>query len=227
VVIRFSFRNEAGLYYIPVEGSVFFALVAQNNDKETWTTVRPWTPLQSMSVADIVIQGKDLELLPGCTLVRRLLIGWRYMRDFEEVEGRDEVNFHISPLPVTDPPLGPVPPLPIPNVPAPAIEDTIDGLDGYDSSLNLSVKVSNGFIEMSQGLVLAESVAEGLRAFVYSFSALGEVQLVGVHGDTHEVSFPLFRATLKADGNLWTLVRVDDNVLGLEVGTVFNLQPVS
>jgi hypothetical protein len=224
VIIRVSFRDEGGAYYIPVDGSVFYALVAQNNDKETWTSVRSWTPLPSASVADVVVQGKDLELLPGCTLSRCLLIDWRYLRGGEEVVGREEVSFRISPLPVTDPPLGQVPPLPVPDAPVSSdIEDTIDGLDGFDVVHNLLVRVSGGFVEMCQGPVWAGSVAEGLRAFVYSFSAPGEVQLVGVHGDTHEVSVPIFRATLKANGGRWVLTRVGANEMGLEAGAVFNL----
>ena len=80
---------------------------------------------------------------------------------------------------------------------------------------------------MSRGSVLAEDVAGGLWVFVYSFSAPGEVQLVGVHGDTHVVSAPLFRASVKVAGSKWTLVRVDENDLGLGEGAGFNFRPVS
>jgi hypothetical protein len=225
VVVRVSFRDESGQEYVPVDGSGFYALLAQNNDKETWSVVRPWGPVRAASVVDIVIQGQDLELLSGCTLKRRIVLEWRYLRGGEEILGKESLDFEVSPLPVTDPALGPPPPIPFPE-PVP-VEDIVDGFEGYDSGLNLSVRAAGGFIEMSRGTVLAEDVVSGLWAFVYSFSAPGEIQLVGVHGDTHEVSSPLFRATVKVVGNRWTLIRVDENGLGLESGTVFNFQPVS
>jgi hypothetical protein len=228
VVIRVVFKDEAGRGYIPVEGSVFYALVALNTDRERWNLVKPWTALPATSIVDAVLQDGDLELFPDCLLKRRLILQWKYMRSGEEVVGRDFVDFSVVPLPVTDPPLGPPPPL-LPPLPPPEplpIEDVIDGLEGYDASLDLSVKVESGFIKMSQGDALATDVASGLWVFVYSFSAPGEVQLIGVHGDTYEVGRPLFRATLKLEDSLWTLVRVGENDLGLEAGAVFNFQPV-
>jgi hypothetical protein len=140
--------------------------------------------------------------------------------------GRETVDFELVPLPVTDPPLGPPPLLPPDPVDCP-IEDPIDGLEGYDSNLNLSVKVSKGIVEMSQGTVLSGSTADGLLAYAYSYSAHGFIYLIGLHGDTHEFSHPVFRATVKVEGGHWTLVRVDENGLGLEPGTVFNFHPVS
>jgi hypothetical protein len=226
VVVRVTFRDESGLVYVPVEGSVFYALAALDAGRETWTVVKSWTALPSSSIVDVVLQGQDLELLPSCVLKRRIVLQWRYVRGGEEVVGRDMVDFEVVPLPVTDPPLGLPPPLPSPPEPVP-VEDILDGLEGYDSSLNFSVRVAGGFIKMSQGPVLAGDVASGLWVFVYSFSGPGEVQLVGVHGDTHEVSQPVFRAVVKVVGGQWTLVRVDENDMGLEAGTVFNFQPVS
>jgi hypothetical protein len=227
VAVRVSFKDEAGQAYVPVADTCFYALLAQNKDKETWSVVKQWVTAPSASVVDIVFQGQDLELLPNCTLKRRILIQWKYLRNGEDTVGRDTMDFELAPLPVTDPPLG-LPPLPQPEEPGQPvlIEDTIDGMDGYDSNLNLSVKVAGGFVKMSPGPVLVADVAGGLLAYVYSFSAPGEVQLVGVHGDTHVVSEPLFRATVRVVGGQWTLVRVDGNDLGLEAGTVFNFQPV-
>jgi hypothetical protein len=230
VVVRVSFRDEAGQVYVPVEGTCFYALLARNDHKGDgfWSVVKKWVPVTSASIVDIVCQGEDLELLPGCNLKRRILLQWRYLRGGEGVVGRDMVDFELTPLPVTDPPLDPPPVLPPPpDDPVGPIEDTIDGLEGYDSNLNLSVKVAGGFVNMSPGPVLAANVAGGLLTYVYSFSAPGEVQLVGLHGDTHVVSEPLFRATVRVAGGKWTLVRIDPNLLGLEAGTVFNFYSVS
>jgi hypothetical protein len=229
VVVRVSFRDEAGQSYVPVRDTCCYVLLAQNVDKETWSVVKNWVPVPSASVVDIVIQGEGLELLPGCTLKRRIVLQWVYLRGGEDVVGRDMVDFEVSALPVSNPPLG-LPPLPsTPDEPEPSVPvvDTIDGLEGYDSNLNLSVSVAGGIVKISQGLILAEDVAGGLRAFVYAFSKPGEILLIGVHGDTHVVSEPIFRATLRVAGGKWTLVQVNDNELGIEVGTVFNFQPVS
>jgi hypothetical protein len=224
VVVRVSFKDEAGQAYVPVKDSCFYALLAKNYNDGAWSVVKNWVTVKSASVVDIVIQGQDLELLPLCNLQRRVVLQWVYLRNGEDCVGRDTVDFELVPLPVTDPPLGPPP---LPSDEPVSIEDTIDGLEGYDSNLDLSVKVAGGFVEMSLGPVLAGSVADGLLAYVYSFSAPGEVQLVGVHGDTHEVSGPIFRATVKVVGGQWTLARIDPNGLGFEAGTVFNFQPVS
>jgi hypothetical protein len=232
VVIRVSFKDESGQVYVPVEGAVFFALLAQNNDKEHWEVVKPWEPVAAASVVDIVLQGEDLEFLPDCTSKRRIVLQWKYLRGGEEVVGRDQVDFEISALPITFPPLGPPPPLPSPD-PAPLpspdpgsdmgpFEDTIDGLEAVFFSRDISIKVADGFIMMSRGTVLAEDAASGLWAFVYVFSAPNEVHLIGVHGDTHAVSQPLFRAALRGSGSEWTIVWVDENELGLEAGEVFD-----
>jgi hypothetical protein len=244
VVIRASFRDEAGQSYVPVEGSCYYALYAQGVDGYV-NVFKQWTPLPAASVVDIVLQGGDLELFPNCGLKRRVVLGWKYLRAGEEVIGRDMVDFEVTPLPVSDPPLGPPPPLPEPEPPAPEpdpepepplpsppsyqgpYEDTIDGLRGYDAGLDMSVRVARGFVEMSAGSVLASSVSEGLLVFVYSFFGPGEVLLIGVHGDTHEVSQPIFRATAFLHEGRWLLVQVDENDMGLEAGTEFNFRPVS
>jgi hypothetical protein len=183
VVIRASFKDEAGQSYVPVEGSCFYALYAQELSGFV-AIVKPWTPLPSASVVDIVLQGNDLELFPTCDLKRQVVLGWKYLRAGEEVEGRDMINFEVTPLPVSDPPLGPLPPPPPPPEPDPApepdpepplpsppsyqgpYEDTLDGLEGYDAELDMSVRVAKGFVEMSAGSVLASSVSEGLLVFV-------------------------------------------------------------
>jgi hypothetical protein len=227
VVVRATFKDESGQVYVPLEGSVFYALIALKVDRETWNKVKPWTALPAMSIVDMVIQGPDLELFPDCLLKRRIILQWKYMRGGEEVVGKDFVDFSVAPLPVTDPPLGPPPPLP-PPLPPPEplpIEDAIDGLEGYDSTLNISVLVEGGYVKMSQGDAVAEDVASGLRAFVYSLSAPGEVQLIGVDGDTFVVSHPILRATVQVAGSQWTFVRVGANDLGLEAGTVLDFQP--
>jgi hypothetical protein len=227
VVVRVSFKDEAGQVYVPVKGTCFYTLLAQKEDKEGWEVVRQWTSVPSASVVDVVLRGADLELLPSCTLKRRIVLGWEYLRAGEKILGRDMVDFEVTPLPVTDPPLGPPPPLPSPPPGQGYYEDSIDGLEGYDSDSDLSVRVADGFVKMSRGSVLAANVSGGLWAFVYSFIGQGEVLLIGVHGDTHEVGRPIFRVTVLLTGGKWLLARVDNNDLGLEAGTVFNFQPVS
>jgi hypothetical protein len=115
VVIRVSFRDELGRYYIPVKGTVNFSLCALHKDKETWEIVnnRHGSLAASKSVVDLVLQGGDLALLPGCTTQRRVVLDWKYMRDGELTFGRDTVDFDVVPLPVLDPEPGedPVPPL--------------------------------------------------------------------------------------------------------------------
>jgi hypothetical protein len=115
VVIRVSFRDEWGQFYVPVKGTVKFSLCALHKEKDTWEVVnnRHGTAVASRSVVDIVLQGDDLAVLPGCSLKRRVVLDWQYMRAGEVTLGRDTVDFEVVPLPVLDPAPGQVPPVPL------------------------------------------------------------------------------------------------------------------
>jgi len=101
IVVRLSFRDTSGCDYVPVDESVNFSLYAQNESSDTWVIVnnRQESPLTSESVIDIVLQGEDMALLPGCTTKRRVIVNWTYLRNGEETIGRDMVDFSITPLP--------------------------------------------------------------------------------------------------------------------------------
>jgi hypothetical protein len=109
VVVRLTFKDESGQVYVPVEGSVYYILLGFRRDNGLWGEIKPWVSLPSESVVDIVLQGADLELFPEYSLKRRVLIQWKYLRGGEEVIGRDVVDFEVVPLPVSSPPLSPVP----------------------------------------------------------------------------------------------------------------------
>jgi hypothetical protein len=102
VIIRLSFKDQAGIEYEPVEGSVYFTLYAHHEADNFWDIVngREDVPLESASIVDIVFHGDDLALLPSCTTKRRVIINWVYLRNGEETLGRDSVDFHVTPLPV-------------------------------------------------------------------------------------------------------------------------------
>jgi hypothetical protein len=102
VVIRVTFRDEAGQDYIPVEDSVKLTLYALHTNKETWGIVngKNQVVIPSQSVVDIVLQGDDLALFPDSTLKRRVLLDWQYERAGELVVGRDTVDFEVVPIPV-------------------------------------------------------------------------------------------------------------------------------
>ena len=118
-VIRLTFKDEAGRFYVPLERSVSFTLFAQNKDTSTWEVVngRNKYPLLASSVIDIVLQGDDLALLTDCTTKRRVVIDFSYMRGSEVTNGRDMVDFELVPLPVfnTKSP-DPIPPILLPLV---------------------------------------------------------------------------------------------------------------
>jgi hypothetical protein len=102
--------------------------------------------------------------------------------------------------------------------------DTINGISGRDSFLNVFVKVEDGFVKMSQGTELAENAASGLFAFSYEFLTLNSVRLTGVHPDTHDISTPSFHVTLELIApSSWKITAVDANSFNWSVGTVINL----
>jgi hypothetical protein len=107
VVIRVSFRDEMGRFYVPIKGTVRYSLFALHESKETWEVVnsRYGVLEESKSVVDIVLQGADLAMLSNCTLQRRVVLDWQYMRAGELTLGRDTVDFEVVLLPVLDPPV--------------------------------------------------------------------------------------------------------------------------
>jgi hypothetical protein len=117
VVLRVSFKDEAGNFYVPVGRSVLVTLVAQREEMGTWQVVSGWSSrsVEVGSVVDLSFQGGDLDLLSGCTTRRRVILDWSYVREGEVTSGRDMVEFDITPLPVLDSvPPGDVPVLGVP-----------------------------------------------------------------------------------------------------------------
>jgi len=102
VVIRLSFKDLAGIDYVPIEGSVYYTLYAHHVEGDTWEIVnnKEDVHLESASIINLIFQESDLALLPACTTKRRVVINWAYLRNGEETVGRDSVDFHIAPLPV-------------------------------------------------------------------------------------------------------------------------------
>jgi hypothetical protein len=102
--------------------------------------------------------------------------------------------------------------------------DIIDGIIGHDSTLDVFIKVSNSYVEMSQGVELDTDAASGLLAFSYDFVSSNTVVLTGVHPDTHAISTPPFHATLELIApSSWRITAVDTNNYNWSVGTTINL----
>ena len=105
IVVRVTFKDEAGIFYEPIGKSVFFSLYALHEDNKAWEIVnnRNKSQLPASSIVDIVLQGQDLALLPKCTTKRRLIVDWTYMRNGEVTIGKDMVDFEVVPVPALDP----------------------------------------------------------------------------------------------------------------------------